>query len=352
MTVIFGDRKVGSGYPCFIIAEAGVNHNGDIRLAHQLVDVAVEAKADAVKFQTFKTEMVVSLEAPQATYQARNTGIIESQMDMVRKLELPFSAFRQLQSYCSSKGIMFLSTPFDYESADFLRGLAVPSIKIASGEITNLPFLDYVARMGIPLILSTGMSTLAEVSEAVGIIRTAANDNLVLLHCVSNYPALSSSVNLRAMQTMAESFSVPVGYSDHTAGTEIAFAAVALGACILEKHFTLDRNLPGPDHRASLEPSELAAMVRGIRSVEAALGDGNKRPALEEQNTSVVARRSLASACFIQAETVLTEDMIAILRPGSGLAPALRHQLYGRRAKHDIPAGSLLALNMLHEEME
>jgi N,N'-diacetyllegionaminate synthase len=352
MTVAFGERRVGEGEPCFIIAEAGVNHNGDLQIAHELIDIAVEAKADAIKFQTFKTEQVISPEAPQATYQIQNTGIVESQMDMVRKLELPFSAFRELQSYCSSRKIMFLSTPFDHESADFLKELAVPAIKIASGEITNLQFLDHIARLETPLILSTGMSTLAEVGRAVETIQAAANDELILLQCVSNYPAQPASINLRAMRTMAESFRVPVGYSDHTIGLEIAFAAVALGACIVEKHFTVDRNLPGPDHCASLKPSELTALVHGIRNIEVAKGDGDKRPALEEKNTIEVARRSLAAAHFIPAGTILTEWMIAMLRPGTGLAPAMRSQLLGRQVRRDIQPGSLLSLNMLHEEGE
>ena len=348
--ISIGQRKVGVGEPCFIIAEAGVNHNGSIQVARELVDVAVKAYADAVKFQTFKPEKVCAPSAPKATYQLQSTGGDESQLEMGKKLELPFEAFRQLQVYCKSKDLLFLSTAFDYESVDFLAELSVPAFKIPSGEITNLPFVDYIARKGRPLIVSTGMSTLDEVSKAVETICATGNQQLVLLQCVSNYPAQPSSVNLRAMQTLAETFGVPVGYSDHTTGTEIASAAVALGACVIEKHFTISRDLPGPDHRASLEPDELATMVRNIRNVEAALGDGNKQPVLEEANTAAVARRSLVAARYIPAGTVLTEELIAILRPGTGLPPAMRRQLIGRRVRRDIETGTLLSLEMMASE--
>jgi N-acetylneuraminate synthase len=345
--IMIGQRKVGVGEPCFVIAEAGVNHNGSLKLARELVDVAVQAHADAVKFQTFRPEKVCSPLAPKATYQLQTTDIGESQLEMGKKLELPFEAFRELQLYCKSKGILFLSTPFDYESADFLAELRVTAFKIPSGEITNLTFVEHIARKGCPLIVSTGMSTLDEVGKAVDTIRATGNQQLVLLHCISNYPAQPSSVNLRAMHTLAEVFGVPVGYSDHTTGIDIAIAAVALGACIVEKHFTIDRVLPGPDHRASLQPDELALMVRSIRNVEASLGDGIKRPASEEANTAAVARRSLVAARYIAAGTVLTEDLVAILRPGTGLAPAMRPQLVGRRIRHDIEAGTLLTLEMV-----
>jgi len=347
MTITIGDREVGAGKPCFIIAEAGINHNGNLQMAHELIDIAVVANADAVKFQTFMAEEVSSPLAPQAAYQIKNTGTKESQLGMIKKLELSFDDFRQLHLHSRSKGIMFLSTPFDRRSANFLADLAVPALKISSGEITNLPFLEHLALKNLPLILSTGMSTLEEVEKAVETVRAAGNQELALLQCVSSYPAQPSSVNLRAMRTMAESFRVPVGYSDHTMGTEIACAAVALGACIVEKHFTLDCKLPGPDHRASLQPLELAAMVRAIRNVEAALGDGRKQPASEEKNTAAVARRSLVAARTILAGTVLTEEMIAILRPGTGLPPAMRGRLLGQRTQCDIPSGVLLELNML-----
>lgn len=345
--ISIGGRRVGDGEACFIIAEAGVNHNGSVKLARELVDVAVEAHVDAVKFQTFKPEKVCSPSAPKATYQLRTTGVGESQLEMGKKLELPFEAFRELQAYCKSKGLLFLSTPFDYESADFLEELSVPAFKIPSGEITNLPFVQHIARKRCPLIVSTGMSTLEEVREAVETIRAAGNQQFILLQCVSNYPAQPSSVNLRVMHTLAKTFDTPVGYSDHTIGKEIATAAVALGACVIEKHFTISRELPGPDHAASLEPKELAAMVHNIRNVEAALGDGEKRPALEEANTAAVARRSLVAAHYIPAGAVLTEDLIAILRPGTGIPPAMRSQLLGRRVRRDIENGTLLSLDMI-----
>jgi N,N'-diacetyllegionaminate synthase len=346
--ISIGPRKVGEGEPCFIIAEAGVNHNGSLKMALELVDIAVKAGADAVKFQTFTAEKVCSPAASKATYQLQTTGIEESQLEMIKKLELPLEAFRELHAYCISNGILFLSTPFDYESADFLEDLGVPAFKIPSGEITNIPFVEHIARKGRPLIVSTGMSTHEEVANAVEAIRAAGNSQLVLLQCVSNYPARPSSINLRAMRTMAESFDVPVGYSDHTTGIEIGNAAVALGACIIEKHFTINCDLPGPDHRASLNPHELAAMVRSIRNIEAALGDGRKRPAPEEMNTAAVARRSLVAAHRIPAGTVVTEDLIAILRPGTGLPPAMRSQLLGQTARRDIEAGALLALDMFN----
>jgi N,N'-diacetyllegionaminate synthase len=345
--IAIGNRRVGVGQPCFIVAEAGVNHNGSLKLAFELVEIAVRASADAVKFQTFHAEKVCSPSAPKAEYQLQSTDSQESQLDMVKKLQLSFDAFRELQAYCNAKGILFLSTPFDYDSVDFLADLGVPAFKIASGEITNLLFVEHVAKKERPLILSTGMASINEVGEAVETIHAAGNQQLVLLQCVSNYPAQPSSVNLRAMRTMSEAFGVPVGYSDHTIGSEVAIAAVALGACVVEKHFTISRDLPGPDHGASLEPDELALVVRSIRNVEAALGDGIKRPVAEEANTAALARRSLVAARNIDAGTILTEDLVAIMRPGTGLSPTMRSQLVGRRTRRDIEAGTLLTLDMV-----
>jgi N-acetylneuraminate synthase len=340
-------RKVGTGQPCFIIAEAGVNHNGSLEMARQLVDVAAQADADAVKFQTFKAEKVISPQSPKAAYQLQTTGAGESQLDMVKRLELSFDAFRDLYAYCQDKGILFMSTPFDEESADFLADLGVAVFKIPSGEITNLPFLTCVARKARPMIVSTGMSYLGEVEVAVRTIEKTGNHDFVLLHCVSNYPADPADANLRAMHTLATAFGVPVGYSDHTPGIEVAIAAVALGACVIEKHFTLDRTLPGPDHRASLEPDELAALVRGIRIVEAALGHGRKEPAASEADTATAARRSLVAAHDIPSGTTLTDDLIAIKRPGTGLPPSMQSHLVGRTVQTDVPAGTLLAWEML-----
>jgi N-acetylneuraminate synthase/N,N'-diacetyllegionaminate synthase len=340
-------RRVGPGYPVFVIAEAGVNHNGDLDLALKLVDAAVAAKADAVKFQTFITEELISPLAVQAAYQRKNTGHEESQLEMVKRLELPFAAFAKLNEYCQSRGIMFLSSPFDTKSVDLLDSLQVAAFKIASGEITNLPFLDYIAAKGRPIILSTGMSYLGEVETAMSTIRQAGNPPVILLHCVSNYPAASGDINLRAMATMSRAFEVPIGYSDHSSGLEIPLAAVALGACVIEKHFTLDRALPGPDHKASLEPEELARLVRGIRIVEVALGDGQKQPARSEINTAEVARKSLVAAKDIPKGAALTLESVAIKRPGTGLPPAMRDEVIGRLARIEIAAGTPITFEVL-----
>lgn len=337
---------IGSNQPCFIIAEAGVNHNGQLKMALQLVDAAVAAKVDAIKFQTFKTKAVISTTAPKAAYQQRATGAEESQLDMVRRLELSYDQFKTIKEYCDKQGILFLSTPFDHDSADFLNNLGVEAFKIPSGEVTNYPFLEHIACKGKPLIFSTGMSHLGEVDQALRVIYAAGNRKVILLHCVSNYPADPADTNLRAMQTMATAFGTPVGYSDHTLGIEVPLAAVALGACVIEKHFTLDKNLPGPDHGASLEPDELFTMVKGIRTVEAALGNGRKEPAVSEANTAAVARRSLVAAYDIPAATILTKQHIAIKRPGTGLPPSMREYLMGRRTRAIIPADTLLTLDM------
>lgn len=339
--------RVGPGEPCLIIAEAGVNHNGDLDLALRLVDAAAEAGVGVVKFQTFKAERLVTPEAPKAEYQARATGSGESQYEMLRRLELSPEAHLRLIDHCRQRRVIFLSTPFDEQSADFLDEAGAPAFKTGSGELTNLPLLEHIARKGKPVLVSTGMAYLGEVEAAVQAIRRVGNEQIVLLHCVSNYPADPADANLRAMHTLQQAFGVPVGYSDHTVGLEVALAAAALGAAVIEKHFTLDRGLSGPDHQASIEPHELAALVRGIHTVEAALGDGRKIPARSEESTARVARRSLVAACDIPAGARLTEDHIAIRRPGTGLPPSLRPYLLGRVARTDIPAGTLLTLEML-----
>ncbi len=340
-------RTVGPGHPCFIIAEAGVNHNGDLALAKRLIEAAAKAGADAVKFQTFRGERLVSPTARKAAYQTAATGAHESQLDMIRRLELPDVAFGELKRHCTACGVLFLSTPFDEESADLLEDLGVAAFKIPSGEVTNLPLLAHVGRKGKPVILSTGMSTLEEVRAAVDTLRQAGAQDVVVLHCVSSYPADPADANLRAMATLADAFHAPVGYSDHTPGIEVALAAAALGACVIEKHVTLDRTLPGPDHRASLEPVELAALIRGVRTVESALGDGRKRPVPSEADTAAVARRSLVAARDVPAGATLTEDTLAVLRPGTGLSPALRARVVGRIAKVHIPAGTPLTWEMV-----
>jgi N-acetylneuraminate synthase len=342
-----GAVRIGVGHPSFIIAEAGVNHNGDLALARRLVEAAMDAGANAVKFQTFSADRLVTAAAPQAEYQKRNTGIEESQYAMLKRLELSEAAHRDLLRHCQARGILFLSSPFDEASADFLEALGVAAFKVPSGEITNTPFLAHLARKGKPLIVSTGMSTLDEVRQAVETIRQAGDPPLALLHCVSNYPAAPADINLRAMATLRQAFAVPVGYSDHADGIEIALAAATLGACIIEKHFTLDRTLPGPDHKASLEPGELAALVRSIRQIETALGDGSKHPAASETDTAAVARKSLVAVCDLAVGTVLERSHLAIRRPGTGLPPSRLEAVVGRRLRRALPAGAVLMEDML-----
>jgi len=338
---------VGPGAPCFIIAEAGVNHNGDLDIARKLIDTALEAGADAVKFQTFRADRLATREAPKAVYQKTLTDSGESQFEMLRRLELADEAHQVLIDYCNRQGILFLSTPFDEASADFLSRLGLETLKVPSGEITNAPFLEHVARLGHSIILSTGMSSLAEVERAVTTIRGAGNPDLALLHCVSNYPADPQDANLRAMDTMRAAFNLPIGFSDHTPGMAVSLAAVARGACIIEKHFTLDKQMPGPDHQASLEPQELARLVREIRMVEAALGDGNKAAAPAEAGTADVARKSIVAAMDIPAGTKLSTEHIHARRPGTGLAPYRRHEIIGRQSKRFIAAGTLIQMEML-----
>jgi N-acetylneuraminate synthase len=317
----------------FVIAEAGVNHNGSLDLALQLVDAAKASGADAVKFQTFRADLLATRSAHKAAYQERTTANSESQFQMLQRLELDEAAHRCLIEHCREVGIQFLSSPFDAQSADLLDAMDLPLYKIPSGEITNLPFLEHLAGKGRPLILSTGMSTLGEVEEAVELLKTAGATELTLLHCVTEYPAPYADVNLRAMLTLKMAFGLPVGYSDHTPGIEIAIAAVALGAEVIEKHFTLDRSLPGPDHAASLEPGELQQMVTAIRHVEAALGNGIKAPAACELPNISVARKSLVAFRPLPAGHRLTAGDLDIKRPGNGLAPKMIPALIGRRLR-------------------
>ncbi len=340
-------HTVGPGCPCFIIAEAGVNHNGDIHIARQLVEAASDAGADAIKFQTFTADNLITVDTPKAQYQLQNTGTKETQYDMIRSLELSYDTHKELQDYSKSLDIMFLSSAFDEQSSDFLNSIDIPAFKIPSGEITNLPLLSHIAKYGKPLIVSTGMATIEEVETAVKCIQEAGCDQFVLLHCVSNYPAPAADINLRAMHTMAEAFNTPVGYSDHTLGTSVPIAAVSLGASIIEKHFTLDRNLAGPDHKASLEPLELKDMIEGIRTVESALGDGIKRPTEGELPISELVRKSVVSRLKIEKGTTITQNMLAILRPGYGIPPDMISELIGRTAQIDIPSRTLIEWEML-----
>ena len=320
----------------FVIAEAGVNHNGSLDLAYQLIDVAKDAGVDAVKFQTFKAENVVSKLADKAEYQKKATGTDKSQLDMIKKLELSFEDFVKLKKYCDKKGIMFLSTPFDHQSIDFLYDL-VDIYKIPSGEIINYPYLKHIAAKNKPIIMSTGMTNLGEVEEAINIIwEVNSNAKISLLHCTTNYPTPYEEVNLKAMQTLADAFKLPIGYSDHTLGIEVPIAAVAMGAKIIEKHFTLDKKLPGPDHKASLEPNELRKMVKAIRNIEKAIGDGIKKPNKSEIGIMKVARRSLIATRDIRAGEIIKESDIAIKRPGTGILPKFKEIIIGMKLVNDI----------------
>lgn len=342
-SVSIGSRRIGAGEPCFVIAEAGVNHNGDPALARRLIAAAKQAGADAVKFQTWITEKLVTPEARMADYQVANTGRTESQFDMLKRLELSQAQFVDLKAECERQGILFLSTPDEQDSADFLERLGVPLFKIGSGEVTNLPYLHYVARKRRPVILSTGMSTLDEVRTAVRALEAEGLRELVLLHCVSQYPAEPADCNLRAMDTLRETFGCPVGFSDHTMSPEIPLAAVARGACVIEKHLTLDRGLPGPDHQASLEPDDFSAMVRGIRMVEAALGDGVKRPTAAELETRKVVQRSIVAGRALSAGHRLQLSDLALLRATGGLPPSELEAIAGRVLRVARSAGELIA---------
>ncbi|ODS41275.1 MAG: N-acetylneuraminate synthase [Candidatus Altiarchaeales archaeon WOR_SM1_79] len=345
--VKIGDRNIGGGEPCFIIAEAGVNHNGSMELAKKMIKVARDADADAVKFQTFKAEDVVTKDAEKAKYQKETTGSEESQYEMIKKLELKKDDFKELADYAKNKGIIFLSSSFDKESVNLLDEINVPAFKIASGEITNFPLLKHVAKKRRPIILSTGMSTLGEVEEALNVIRGDGVKDVILLHCVSNYPARIDDANLKAMETLKQAFKLPVGFSDHTLGITASIAAVALGACVIEKHFTLDRNLPGPDHKASLEPDELKEMVNAIRDAEKALGDGIKRPTKDEEEIKKVARKSIVAKIGIPEGTILTENILDIKRPGTGIEPKYWHFIVGTRAKKDINKDEIITRRMV-----
>jgi len=337
-----GDRVIGAAAPAFLVAEAGVNHNGDPALARRLIAAAAAAGADAVKFQTFRAEALVTRHAPKAAYQAETTGSGEGQWEMLGRLELGPEAHAALRDESAKRGILFFSSPFDEASADTLEALGVALFKLPSGEITNPRLLRHVAAKGRPIILSTGMSTLDEVAAAVAVIRGAGDPPLALLHCVSAYPAPAEETNLRAVDTLRERFGCPVGLSDHTTGIEIALAAVARGAAIVEKHFTLDKGLPGPDHRASLEPDELAGLVRAVRRVEAALGDGEKRPMPSEADTRRVARKSLVAARAIRPGERLTADLIAVKRPGTGISPADLDRALGRTVVRALAADEVI----------
>jgi len=323
-----------------IIAEAGVNHNGDLALARRLIEVAAEAGADLVKFQTFNADRLVTPSARKADYQTRNSGGGETQHQMLRRLELTPAQHHELIAHCQTRGIGFFSTGFDIESVDFLVGLGLDKFKIPSGEITNLPYLRHIGRHGKEIILSTGMATLGDIEAAIEALEQAGTprSRLTVLHCTTEYPTPMNEVNLRAMQSIAQAFGVRVGYSDHTPGIEVAIAAVALGATIIEKHFTLDRNLPGPDHKASLEPAELKAMVAAIRNIEVALGDGVKRLTPSEAKNKPIARKSLVASRAIREGEIFCAENITTKRPGTGISPMRWDEVMGQVAQRNYKA--------------
>jgi N-acetylneuraminate synthase/N,N'-diacetyllegionaminate synthase len=340
-------RRVGAGEPTFVIAEIGVNHNGNMEMARQLVDLAVDTGADAVKFQTFKAEKLASSAASLAPYQKRAGEAAGSQVALLRPLELNEASHVELKSQCLARGVAFLSTPFDEESADMLDRLSVPAFKVSSGDLTNLPFLRHLARKAKPLIVSTGMANLAEVEGAVDAMESSGLSSFALLHCVSSYPASASDANLRAISVLRDAFQCPVGWSDHTVTHAVSWAAVALGASIIEKHITLDRSLPGPDHAASTGPEEFREFVTGIRTIESALGSGRKHMRLAERQVADIARRSLVALVDIPEGVTIADSHIGQRRPGTGLSPALRHLVVGKRARRSISAGSLISLGSM-----
>jgi N,N'-diacetyllegionaminate synthase len=329
-----------------IIAEAGVNHNGNLHEALGLVDAAAKSGADIVKFQSFTADQLVTPDAGKATYQMALTNVLETQMNMLRKLELSHSDHLAIIEHCQTRGIGFLSTGFDIESVDMLVGLGIDRIKIPSGEITNLPYLRHIGGLGLPVILSTGMANIEEVSSALQVLSVAGTSKelVTVLHCTTEYPTPMSAVNLQAMVTMQNEFGVHVGYSDHTLGHEVAVAAVALGACVIEKHLTIDNSAVGPDHAASLEPKEFGDMVHAIRNIELALGDGMKVPQQVEMSNMTVARKSLVAACFIRKGEQFTTFNTTAKRPGSGLSPMLWDDVLGQEAKRDFAPNELIEL--------
>ncbi|WP_345993662.1 N-acetylneuraminate synthase [Sulfurimonas sp. HSL-1716] len=328
----------------FIIAEAGVNHNGSIELAKKLIDAAVQAGADAVKFQTFKAENLVSKNAAKADYQKQTTDKEESQFEMIKKLELDVDTHKELMAYCKVKNVMFLSTPFDHDSIELLNDLGLQVFKIPSGEITNLPYLRHIGRLNKKVILSTGMSDIGEIEDALDILIDAGTSkaNITVLHANTEYPTPLEDVNLKAMVTIGRTFDIPYGYSDHTLGIEVDIAAVALGASCIEKHFTLDKTMEGPDHKASLEPDELQTMVQAIRNIELALGSSVKKPSKSELKNKPIARKSIVSGKAIKKGDILTQENLAVKRPGNGISPMRWDEVIGTVATRDYKKDELL----------
>lgn len=328
----------------FIIAEAGVNHNGDINNAKKLIEVAAIAGADAVKFQTFKAENIVCKNAEKAEYQKDTTGTEENQFSMLKKLELTEEMHQELRAYCAEKNILFLSTPFDLDSIEYLDKEGIEIMKIPSGEITNYPYLVKIGKVGKPVILSTGMSELCEVEDAVTILKENGVEDITVLHCNTEYPTPYADVNLKAMLTLRDRLNLRVGYSDHTMGIEVPIAAVAMGATVIEKHFTLDKNMDGPDHKASLEPEELRAMIRAIRNIEMAIGDGQKTPSCSEKKNVSIVRKSIVAQKTILKGEIFTEDNLTVKRPGGGVSPMRWNELIGKIAQKDYEIDEMIRL--------
>ncbi|MDD4271686.1 MAG: N-acetylneuraminate synthase [Patescibacteria group bacterium] len=347
MAIKIEKKEISDKAPVFIIAEAGVNHNGDINLAKKLIDVAVTSGADAVKFQTFTAELIVTETAEQAAYQSRNIGKTETQYKMLKRLELSEQDHYVLRDYCEEKNIIFLSTPFSEKDADFLETVGVPAYKTSSGEITNLPFLEHIAKKGKPIILASGMSSLEELRAAALVIKKAGNRDLVILHCTSNYPADPKSLNLRAIKTIKNEFGALAGYSDHSEGNLASLLAVALGACVIEKHFTLDKAMAGPDHKASLNPEELKNFVKSIRQAEVMLGSFEKKCSPEEENSKIFGRKSIVAAKDITAGAAITRNDLIMKRPGSGISPAEINSVIGKSAKINILKDKIIIWEMI-----
>lgn len=345
--IIIGNKRVGENEPVFIVAEAGVNHNGNLDLAKKLIDVAKHSGADAVKFQIFKAEKIATQHAEKAEYQVKAKNKNQSQLAMLKRLELKEEIVKKLSNHAREKRIVFLASPFDKESVDLLNSLEVPAFKIASGEITNLPLLKYVAEKKKPIILSTGMSMPDEIEDALKVIRENGTEDIVLLHCVTSYPAREEEINLRVIETLRRRFMIPIGFSDHTLGITVPIAAVALGAVLIEKHFTLDRRLPGPDHKASLEPNELKEMIKGIRDVEKALGNGVKKLTKQEKEIRKKVRRSIVARVRIPKDTIITEVMLDIKRPGVGIEPKYLNKIIGKKAKKTMEPDDLISFENL-----
>lgn len=342
-----GNRRIGGRAACFVIAEAGVNHDGDMSVAIDLIHAAADAGADAVKFQTFTAAALATRSAKKAKYQEATTASAETHYEMLKRLELDRGQHVELQDIARSRGIEFLSSPFSEKAADLLIDLDVPAFKIPSGELTNIDLLRHVGSFKRPVILSTGMADLSEIRSAIEWLDPASGIDIVLLHCVSNYPAKPEDCNLRAMETMFREFNLLTGFSDHTLGADVAIAAVALGACVIEKHITLDNTSDGPDHAASMEAGDFKDYVARLRTTEAALGDGIKEPVASEVEVAAVARRSLVAAKDIAAGTVVDASMLIARREGAGMPPSARDRIIGRAAKIMIPAGTLLHPDML-----